>query len=543
MRYFVQCSIALLFIFFTSCTEDKIGTIPGNSAKINSADTIYSGILAADKNTIISDISSANGFTSITLKNGKTVLLAKDNLVKYKINNYNWNVELTYADNSSQVLTYIGKEIKISTDSITLNPYGYAPLSALLSFTTPVPGRFKITVKSKSDKIPPISSSFTNYTKTHKIPIYGLYGNYLNKVIIEFSDFYGNFHTTTSVEIQTAEIGRLYAGNLSVQEENYSYEESDRLILIENAIYDVSGEVRWYTTLSGINFFALANGVVAIQRYADRGRNTTGDEIQLVNFIGEDLGYYTVPHGMHHEINEKEPDGNLLVASHRNDYVTLDNDTEDLIVEIDRNTREVVKTWNLYEIFDPERERLRTEQANDWCHMNSIEYDPSDTSLIFSSKLQYMISKIDYNTGAIKWILGNHENWTEEFQPYLLTPTNFDTSVDTNADWTYAQHAPRLTPDGNIVVYDNGLKRPGGGYTRAVEFSINPKDMTVTKVWDYTVSSSATAYVGSTHYLDNKNILIGHGAAGMVYEVTHTGDIIFQAKCLTFYRSYPVKFY
>lgn len=543
MKCIFKCSLVILFVLSISCSEDNLNPATEQPSNNNNADTLYSGTLTIDSNTVITDISSQNGFISVTLDSEYVVVISEDNLTDYTINYYEWTVDLTYSDNTTQVIPYLGESIKISLDSITLNPYGYAPLSALLSFTTPVPGKIKITIASKSDEVPPISHIFTNYGTRHKIPIYGLYGDYTNNVEIEFLDFYGNSRIALDVEIQTEDLGRLYAGEMTVMINKYSYEESDKLFLLENAIYDVSGAVRWYTTLSGTYFYALSDGIIAIQKYADRGTNTTGNEIQLVSLIGEDLGYYTVPNGMHHEINEKEPGGNLLVASHRNDYVTKDNDTEDLIVEIDRDTREVVNSWNLYEIFDPERERLRTEQVNDWCHLNSIEYDSSDNSLILSSKLQYMIAKIDYNTGAIKWILGNHENWTEEFQPYLLTPTNFDSTVDADADWTYAQHAPRLTPDGNIVVYDNGVKRPGGGTTRAVEFSIDTENMTVTIVWDYQVSESATWYVGSTHYLENGNILVGHGAGGYLYEVTQDYEILFKAKSYSFYRSYPVAFY
>ena len=72
-----------------------------------------------------------------------------------------------------------------------------------------------------------------------------------------------------------------------------------------------------------------------------------------------------------------------------------------MIVELDRKSGSVVKEWNLREIFDPLRPRLWTESINDWCHLNSIQYDETDNSLLISSKLQCFISKIDYDTGEI----------------------------------------------------------------------------------------------------------------------------------------------
>ena len=42
----------------------------------------------------------------------------------------------------------------------------------------------------------------------------------------------------------------------------------------------------------------------------------------------------------------------------------------------------------------------------DWFHLNSAIYDPSDDSLIVSSRENFII-KLDYSTGTIKWILGD----------------------------------------------------------------------------------------------------------------------------------------
>ena len=251
MRYFIGCSFIILLFIQISCTDDNMDITPNSADKVNSTDTIYQGILSTDNNTTIKKISNANGFTSLTLENGKTVLISDNNLVSFKINEFCWTVELSYADASIQQVPYLGESIQISEDSITLNPYGNAPLSALLSFTTPVPGKFKITIKSKNDSILPISNIFTNYTNKHKIPIYGLYADYENTLTIEFLDFYGNSRISTDVKIQTEEISRLYAGTMTVQINNYSYEETGKLFLLENAIYDVTGEVRWYTSLSG----------------------------------------------------------------------------------------------------------------------------------------------------------------------------------------------------------------------------------------------------------------------------------------------------
>jgi arylsulfate sulfotransferase len=211
-------------------------------------------------------------------------------------------------------------------------------------------------------------------------------------------------------------------------------------------------------------------------------------------------------------------------------------------VEIDRQTGEVVRTWDLREIFDPGRPRLWTERVNDWCHLNSIEYDSTDNTLLISSKLQYFIAKIDYDTGEIRWILGNHENWKEPWQKYLLTPVNFDTLVHPDRDWVYAQHMPRLTEGGTIMVYDNGARRPGGSYTRAVEYRVDEENMTVEKVWTYDFDFTL-ASLGSIHVYEDGNVLIGNGVNGNLTEVNRQGEVVFEASLGYYYRAYPVELY
>jgi arylsulfate sulfotransferase len=258
--------------------------------------------------------------------------------------------------------------------------------------------------------------------------------------------------------------------------------------------------------------------------------------------MGKTHEIYFVPSRVHHEIVEKTPGGNLLVATNAQVYYDKDDDTEDKIIEIDRATQEVVKEWDLRDIFDKDRPRLWTESVNDWCHLNAIQFDPDDNTLLISSKLQYFISKIDYETGDIKWILGSHEDWKEPWRKFLLTPTNFETAAGPYQDFTYAQHMPRLTDDGTILVYDNGASRPGDDYTRAVEFEVDPNEMRVTKIWEYRMPYVAT-FMGSIHLYKDGSVQIGHGAGDRIYEVTRDGEILFQAKTKTYYRAYSIELY
>ena len=101
---------------------------------------------------------------------------------------------------------------------------------------------------------------------------------------------------------------------------------------------------------------------------------------------------------------------------------------------------------------------------------------------------QNAVVKFSRSTGKLKWILGPHENWRAQWQPYLLTP------VGTPFAWQYGQHAPILTGQGTLILYDDGNFRASPpaptttdalNYSRAVEYRIDESTMEVTQVWAY----------------------------------------------------------
>jgi len=461
----------------------------------------------------------------------------------YQVDSADWTVNLYYRDSTVQDLPFRGNTLEILEEDIIVNPYERAPLAALVRFTLPFPGSIKIDVHGITENSPVLSHSFDVVTIQHEIPVYGLYAEHQNIVTITVLDFFGNERLSRDIIIQTDTIGTIESGLMTVNMNVRSDSLSDRMFFIQNAIYDSEGYIRWFSRYRGNKYFPIANGLIAIQLYNDKGVPApTVEDIRIMNLLGQEIELFDVPNRNHHEIVEKSPGGNLLVATNAQPYNNTDDDTEDAIVEIDRQTGEVVKTWDLRQIFDQSRPRLWTEMPNDWCHLNSIQYDSTDNTLLISSKLQYFVSKIDYDTQQIKWIFGNHENWGESWQDYLLTPLDFDTTIHMNREWVYAQHMSRLTNDGNIIVYDNGRKRPGGDFTRILEFSVDESDMTAEKTWnlDFTFS---TRTMGSIHVYEDGTLLVGHGERGKVLEVTRSGEVLFDARLKTFYRAYPIWLY
>ena len=142
------------------------------------------------------------------------------------------------------------------------------------------------------------------------------------------------------------------------------------------------------------------------------------------------------------------PNGNLLVAT--NDFNNVHGTVEDVIVELDRQTGNIVKTFDLKNVLPMEDGKSENWSNYDWFHNNSVWYDDKTNSVILSGRHQDAVIALDYTTGQLKWIIGDPTNWSDEYQKYFFTP------IGDNFEWQWSQHATMVTPDGYIFLFDNG---------------------------------------------------------------------------------------
>jgi arylsulfate sulfotransferase len=206
----------------------------------------------------------------------------------------------------------------------------------------------------------------------------------------------------------------------------------------------------------------------------------------------------------HHEVFPMQ-NGNFLslsrritdVAQYPTSYTDLSSTApasvvEELVVELVPETGEVAQLYSLHDILDPTRigyDSLSNRYGGlDWGHANAVIHVPEDDTYIVSLRHQDAVVKIARSTGELIWILGAHENWSAKFQPYLLTPTG------ARFEWPYHSHSPQVTSSGTLMLFDNGNGRaipPDGRmpgvdrYSRAVEYEIDARAMTISQVWAY----------------------------------------------------------
>ena len=142
--------------------------------------------------------------------------------------------------------------------------------------------------------------------------------------------------------------------------------------------------------------FPLENGHILTESPDVLFPNTSmpnSPEFVEIDWLGRAYRLYSFPEGVHHEIKEKTPDGNLLIASSSNDGYE-----QNLIQEIDRETGAVVKSLCLNDVF----EGLEYISQDDWCHINTLSYDEKTDSILVSCRNLHSVIRINWSTDEIQ---------------------------------------------------------------------------------------------------------------------------------------------
>lgn len=319
---------------------------------------------------------------------------------------------------------------------------------------------------------------------------------------------------------------------------------------------DNEGQVVWYfRTNSRISDFKrLSNGNIIYL--------TADSRAVEIDWLGNIQGHWNAPAlstlTFHHAI-EQASNGNLIVLGSEireiENYYTSETDAKaprgkekikgDEIVEFDRSGK-VVWRWRAMDHLDVFRLGYLTfnrywiirgfPDTRDWSHGNGLYYDPKDNSVLLSLRQQSAILKIARPSGKIQWILGEPGDWNEKLKPLILR-------APPDTKWFWHQHGPSVTPQGNVLVFNNDINQarpftpaapPEKSLTRAMEFSVDPRKRTTKLVWESEPAGPdnvLTFAMGDVDYMPKTgNILIHYGSAtrrdgspwARVREVTHT---------------------
>ncbi|MFC0173160.1 aryl-sulfate sulfotransferase [Vibrio comitans] len=292
-----------------------------------------------------------------------------------------------------------------------------------------------------------------------KLPIWGMYENALNTIDVEIS-FTDNSFLSESLQVQTGEYidtNNIFNKILVNQELNredvtYSYFYLENRTDQGPVIMDIEGNIRWVgntelykdpdpnylTALFDSDRFVIHSGESLVTLFLD-GR------VKETDIVAENLEAISP----HHEITWGKEGYLLNINATKNSVYII----EAILIEVDENGV-LINEWDFGEIIsnfmlengDDPSSFVR--DGIDWFHMNSAIYDPSDNSIIASSRENFVI-KVDYDTKEIIWILGDETKYWATF-PSLLALSLFSSDIK-----PMGEHALSLVDD-TLMLFNNG---------------------------------------------------------------------------------------
>ena len=356
----------------------------------------------------------------------------------------------------------------------------------------------------------------------------------------------------------------------------------------QNTIIDTTGEVRWYMFVDPIyDPETIYHSGIMMGFHMNQDGFLTfgyGQRYAKYDLMGREVFNRRLPTGYADFSHALDPaqNGHLFLRVSSSDYRRPDgkrvHTVRDVIAEVDQNGN-VVDDFRLFEILDPYRdvviktldqgavclnidasqagktlsaEELAAMDKNDtfgdipgvgpgrnWAHVNSVDYDPTDDSIIISSRHQSAVVKIGRDK-KVKWILATPTGWKEDLANKVLTPVDKDgkplkcenNRCEGGFDWTWTQHtAWRINEkskkgDVYLTVFDNGdgrgMEQPALAdmkYTRLVVYRVNESKMTIEQIWTYGEEKGHDYYspvTGLCEYAGDKDSVVGYfSTAGM----------------------------
>ncbi len=439
---------------------------------------------------------------------------------------------------------------------IVTNPYGNSPLTAYVLFETEEECAVRVRVKGKT-RAADVTGTVRK-TRLHRVPVVGLYPGTDNEVELTCLDSKGGKKASRAFVIRTDELPGKLEG--AVKKEKSLADSAYGLTMISGQTtkypfaYDVNGDIRWYMkmTTGSYGVFPLSNQRLIYQTDAaltptEEKPHTT--QMYEADYMGRVYQVYYVKNGIHHEVIEKTPGGNLLLLTS-----SIDGHTEDVVQEISRETGEIVKSLDMRELFDDTYEDMV-----DWVHLNTVSYNKKDHTVLLSPRNLHSAVKVDWETDKIKWILTNPRMFEgTDQEDKVLKPLG-------DITWHFQQHSVYEIPYDldddpdtiHLMLFDNHWQNKrkvnffdGRDQSYVSVYTIDEKKMTVKQEKLFagmrSIITSNCAYDGEEGRMFSFGGYL-HPLAGeqkgMIYEFDYkSGEVLNQYSTrYYFYRGYEME--
>jgi len=287
----------------------------------------------------------------------------------------------------------------------------------------------------------------------------------------------------------------------------YDYTEDGRMVAI-----DRDGNIIW-------EYYTISRGAVTEVQPMD---NHTFGICTYTNYTHIDLDnrelYHFSDEMLHHDINPISDD--RIVALFFDQFQRMGFTVlGDGIVILDEATSTIDWRWYSKDhISEDDRSTMDIATSpfglgQDWTHSNSIHFDEQESKMYLNVRNLNRIYKIDYPSGDVDWVMGDGGDFGEGL-------------------WSHS-HSPVYLPNNRVLMFDNGLYRPGTVlmYSRVIEIEYDPENKTAEIVWEYREQPDFYSYAySSVEIMNNGNILVDEGIAGRVFEVTRDKEIVWEMK-------------
>lgn len=351
------------------------------------------------------------------------------------------------------------------------------------------------------------------------LPVYGLYAKFANNVTLTYGFTDGSSkQARTTVTTAAFDDPCGYENPTRLQGRTTNRSLSYDYIFVKGrcsdsspAIMDTDSALRWVGP-GGITSFTSVffdNAVYITQGTTLYRIELDGSVKALHNY--SDIGVID----FHHNI-ERGKDGLIL-------EVDTSDVSESIDIEVDKNGN-VLKMWNLADIIsaamiaggdDPVQ--FVAPAPADWFHNNAATFNRADNSLIISSRENFVIC-LDYDTDAIKWILGDPTKKWHQF-PSL---SRYAFALAAGSLPPIGQHSTSLTFDQKLLLFDNGQKSdfqiPYGAqrnYASPRKYDLNVSSKVATEIWNYEMDQAILCPICGSIYEDAPlNYLIDYAFVG-----------------------------
>lgn len=394
------------------------------------------------------------------------------------------------------------KEYTLTAPLAVLNPFGTGSNGLYMYFQTDAPTRVTYTVHVEDEDIPDYTATVNNqgedgYSKLQEFLLVGLVPGMEN---------------TVTLSAETKQQGTSYSFTIDMPEATSGYdvtletEEGDSAQELSDGLFYAMGLGDYY----GYTFFFDNEGVLRYEMVLEgyhSDRFLWDDDGSLITCVGSqkiarlnrfgqvtqvfDLGQYE----LHHDINWG-PEGTILALATDTESETV----EDQVLQIDLESGEVSHVVDFTQVFQSYYEITRPVQATDpfglwsegewdWLHLNSLQYDEGDNSIIVSSRETSTIIKCSLGEEPeILWMAGNPDFWEgTEFSQYSL-------AQEGDFQFQYGQHDVELMPQEEISALGFEPAAEGQLYLRVYDnnyYAMSSRDDFEVEVPDE-VSTSST---------------------------------------------------